>query len=71
MRICTTRCKKAIQRLRSASESCQADTEALLSLAVGKCIYTRRVSEEIEEKNEALFVIVVRFTATPEAARLL
>lgn len=41
----------------------------LLSLVVGKCTYTRRVSEEIEEKNEAMSLNIVRFTVTREAAK--
>ena len=37
-------------KAKAASESCQTGTETLLSLVVSKCTYTRRVSEEIEEK---------------------
>jgi len=42
--------------------------KTLLSLVVGKCAHTRRVSEEIEEKREAILVTIVRSTVTREAA---
>ena len=57
-------------KAKAASESCQTGTETLLSLVVSKCTYTRRVSEEIEEKNGALSVIIVRSTEIREVPRL-
>jgi hypothetical protein len=58
------------RKAKVASKSCQTGTETLRSPAVGKCTYTRRMCEEIEENIEALPVLIVRSTMTRGAARL-
>ena len=47
-----------------------SDAETLLSLAVGKCTYARRVSEELEEKMkycQLLLFVRNRSTGTRES----